>query len=360
MIRRICVAMVSVMTLSSCATLGFAGSCDGTEVIGMFDQVGDLVEASNVQSSDVVVGSVQQIERDGWHAKVTMCLQAGEKVSEDVEAVVRTTSLLGEKFIDLKPASFDPPYLEDGAILGTDQTSKATELEDVFAKLATILGTSNLEQINRFTHAQAKILRERAAEFREVLGRLRSFTDVLVGRKDEIASGIDSLDSVAGNLLDNQAILTDFLDSFADSSGVLADQKEELTNLLVALDDFSEISVRLLNATEEGLTSQFEDLRPVLRTAVENSQNLEDSLQTLATFAEYFPETIPGDYIQLDVCQAAPEDYSEGPTCPQADTVKGSDSDGSGGDASGAAGSSRGGAEDLEFILRMPLGGGEG
>ena len=47
----------------------------GLEIIGNFEQVGDLVENANVQSSDVKIGTIQKIELDGWEAQVTMCLE---------------------------------------------------------------------------------------------------------------------------------------------------------------------------------------------------------------------------------------------------------------------------------------------
>ena len=302
---------------TACSVLGFQASCDGPQLIGIFEEVGDLVENANVQSSDVEIGSVSTIELDGWNARVTMCLDEGEKVPADTELVIRTTSLLGEKFVDIQSATGGPPFLEAGATIDVAHTSKATELEEVFAKLASVLGTGNLEQINRFTAAQANILRNRSGDLKEVLSRLRRFTDVLHGRKDQIAASVDSLDSVARTVLDDSAVLERFLDSFAGSSRVLSNQKEELEDLLVALDRFTNVSVRLLESTERGLDEQFRDLRPVLRTAVANSGNLHKSLKTLATFTEWFPETMPGDYLQLDVCQAVPEEFGEGNTCPQ-------------------------------------------
>lgn len=319
MIKRVALVVAMSMLMSSCAVLGFAGACDGTEIIGMFKQVGDLVENANVQSSDVEVGTVQKIRLKGWNAEVTMCIDGEEKIPEDARLVVRQTSLLGEKFVDIQTSSQGPPYLADGDILDTDQTGKATELEDVFAKLAGVLGAGNLEQINRFTSAQAKILDENADELREVLSRLHDFTGVLAGRKQEIAASIDSLDSVAQTLLGDSSVLEQFLASFSESSAVLNRQSEGLERLLVALDEFTNVSVRLLDQTEEGLTRQFEDLRPVLSTVVANSQNLHATLRTLATFSQWFPETAPGDYVQLDVCQAPPETYGPGKTCPQSD-----------------------------------------
>jgi phospholipid/cholesterol/gamma-HCH transport system substrate-binding protein len=355
-IRRVALLVVMTVLLSSCAVLGFKQACGGTELIGMFEQVGDLVENSNVQSSDVVIGSVTDIELDGWNARVTMCLQPDEQIPQNVKAVVRTTSLLGEKFVDLRPEAQGPPFLEDGDIIDVDQTSKATELEDVFARLAGVLGAGNLEQINRFTSAQAKILGEHAGELREVLRRLRKFTDVLADRRGQIATGVDNLDSVAKTILSDSGVLKDFLRSFADSSGVLADQKEGLQSLLFSLDRFSRISFQLLNQTEAGLNEQFSKLRPVLRTAVENSENLRQVLQTLATFAEWFPETMPGDYVQLDVCQAAPNNFEQGTTCPQ--SIKNDDPK-----ATGSSGTTNSDAftpeNSLQFILQQSVRGAE-
>ncbi len=355
MIKRLALLVAIPMVMSSCAALGFASACDGTELIGIFEQVGDLVENANVQSADVEVGTVQKIELDGWNARVTMCVNKEERIPHDAKLVVRTTSLLGEKFVDIQAQSSGSPYLEDGDILGLDQTGKATELEEVFAKLAGVLGTGNLEQLNRFTSAQAKILGDNATELREVLSRLRRFTDVLAGRKDQIAASVDSLDSVAQTILGDSSVLEQFLASFAESSAVLNRQSKGLERLLIALDDFTNVSVRLLDQTEQGLDQQLEDLRPVLGTAVANSENIRRTLQTLATFAEVFPETSPGDYTQLDVCQASPGFHGAGTTCPQSDQNDDPSARASAGRDTGQGTETFLPMSGVELILQQPL-----
>lgn len=347
--RRVGLIVAIALVLPGCAVLGFETACEGTEVIGNFEQVGDLVENANVQSSDVVIGTVKQIELDGWEARVEMCLLPGQKIAENVKAVVRTTSLLGEKFIDLQPVTEGAPFLEDGAVIDSDDTSKATELEEVFAKLASIVGAGNLEQINRFTAAQANILRDHGDDLRTVLHRLRQFTDTLADRKSQIAGSVDSLDSVARTILADSSILEDFLESFADSSGILARESESLQQLLISLDRFTDVSVRLLDQTTTDLNEQFRDLRPVLRTLAANSGDLAETLRTLATFAEWFPESMPGDYLQLDVCQAPPEEFGQGVTCPQA--IGNDDPDGTFSTSNGYDGT----PSALQFILRRPL-----
>jgi phospholipid/cholesterol/gamma-HCH transport system substrate-binding protein len=340
--------LAATLLSSSCALMGIAGDCDGTEIIGKFEQVADLVVNSNVQSSDVVVGSVKEIELDQWDAQVTMCINAGEQIPADVRAIVRTTSLLGEKFIDLQPQSNTGPYLVDGDIIGLEDTGKSVELEEVFGELSTILGTGELQRLNEFTSSQAKILRGNVGELRGVLRRLHEFTDTLNGRRGEIAASIDNLDAVARTILGDTPVLTRFLRTFAGSSGVLADQKDALNDLLFALDEFANVSVQLLNATESGLNEQFDKLRPVLRTVVANSQNVIDSIQTLATFSRWFPESMPGDYLQLDVCQAVPENDEQGITCPQSDENDNPD----GPSPSSSDSKAR---NDLDYLLNQPV-----
>ena len=121
-------------------------------------------------------------------------------------------------------------------------------------------------------------------------------------------------------------------------------------------------SVQLLEQTDNGLNSQLRDLRPVLDTLVANSANVRETLQTLASFARFWPESMPGDYLQLDVCQAPPEEYDEGVTCPQSDQNDdpdraGSDRVGSDGTSSpsGVSGFEAPFENSVELILRMPL-----
>ena len=355
MLRKIGLLAVIALTSTSCAALGIGGGCSGTPLIAEFEQVGDLVENSNVQSRDVEIGNIEKIELAGWNARVHMCLDEGEHIPADARAVVRTTSLLGEKFVDLTSTTQHPPYLEAGDIIPLSRTGKATELEDVFARLAAILGTGNLEDINTFTKSQRTILEGNAGNLRQLLTDLRDFTDTLSSRRGDISTAIEGLNDVSTTVLADRDTLERFLASFGDAAGILADQKDGLRELLLALDDFSDVSLRLLDATEEGINKQFDRLRPVLQTAVENSDNVVKTLQTLATYSEWFPESMPGDYLQLDVCLAVPEQYHQGVTCPQ-----NAKNDNPGilpevGDPSADESPSQDAESAIELILRRPL-----
>ena len=114
--RRPLAAMALLAVLAAGCTL--PGRVEGpVEVTATFDDVGDLVAGHSVQVADVRVGSVVGIElTDDYRAHVTMSLRDGLEVPADSEAILRTTSLLGEKFIELRAPEGDAPGLQAAVV----------------------------------------------------------------------------------------------------------------------------------------------------------------------------------------------------------------------------------------------------
>ena len=95
-------SLLAAIGASSCT---LPGRVEGpVKLTAMFDDVGDLVPGHSVQVADVRVGSITGIElTDDYKAKVTMRIKDGLELPANSEAVLRTTSLLGEKFVELRP-----------------------------------------------------------------------------------------------------------------------------------------------------------------------------------------------------------------------------------------------------------------
>ncbi|HEX9969202.1 MAG TPA: MlaD family protein, partial [Acidimicrobiales bacterium] len=114
------------------AVAALLGGCSGggRVITATFDDVGDLQTRGGVQVADVRVGSIDKIElTDDMRAKVQLRLNDGVRIPKASTALLRTTSLLGEKFVELRPLG-DPaqgPYLADGDVIA--DTGEAPELE---------------------------------------------------------------------------------------------------------------------------------------------------------------------------------------------------------------------------------------
>ena len=103
----------------------------------------------SVQVADVRVGSITGIElTDDFQAKVTMRIKDGLDLPANSVAVLRTTSLLGEKFVELRPPRDDERASPDPTATGRAgrrlttivSAAEAPELEFVAEEAVQVLG----------------------------------------------------------------------------------------------------------------------------------------------------------------------------------------------------------------------------
>ena len=308
------VALVSV-PLAACG-----GSSADADIVAYFAEAGDLVEAAQVQVNDVEIGRVTNIEvvRDGSAlvARVSIDVSEGTEIpATGLEAVVRQTSLLGEQFVQLVPGSDAAPFVGGAQVtIPLERTDRRVDAETFLADLSGFIGGGGLEDLNRFTHAQALILENRGREFGETIAQLERFTDVLADRRFDIGSAIDHLASAGGELARNLDTFGRFFDSLEDANVLLADQSDELSDLLVAFRRFGTVNARFLARHEDAIDRGFKSLRPILRGLASTQGELRADIRGLKTFFMLFARSVgggpgdrgQGDYIQADavLCEA--------------------------------------------------------
>ena len=308
--RRSLVLLVILGLLSS--GCGLNGRTSGDKVVAFFEDAGDLVPGGTVQLKDVEIGSVNEIDlvtQDGrMLARVAMTVEDGLNVSpEGLGAVVRQTSLLGEQFIQLLPQPGDGEIAGEVTI-PVQLTDRRVDVETFLADLSAFVGNGALEDLNRFTHAQALILEERGSRFGETIEELEKFTGVLSDRRMDVGAAIDGLADAGATLASNRDTLDSFLDSLESANALLADQGDELQQLFRSLRRFGTVSARFLARHETAITRQFTALRPVLRKLAGAQGELRVDITQLRTFLELFPKSLgggpgdkgAGDYIQIE------------------------------------------------------------
>lgn len=308
-----------ILSLALVASGVACGGGSEPDVVAYFEDAGDLVTAAEVQVNDVKVGSVSEIQaiRRGSQmvARVEMDLAEDSEIpAEGLQAVVRQTSLLGEQFIQLVPTSDAAPFAGDVLVtIELADTDRRVDIETFLADLSGFIGGGGLEDLNRFTHAQALILEGRGERFGRSITELRKFTGVLADRKSDISSAIDHLASAGTELAANLGTLGRFFDSLEDANVVLADQSEEFGALLRSFRRFGAVNARFLARHEEAIDRSFRSLAPILRGLAGAQRELRADITGLKTFFTLFPRSIgggpggdgDGDYIQADaiVCE---------------------------------------------------------
>jgi phospholipid/cholesterol/gamma-HCH transport system substrate-binding protein len=102
-------------------------------VTARFTSISGLKEGSTIELAGVVVGKVSQIELDPgeYEAVVHLNIDKTIELTDDSIASIRTSGIIGDKFIKLTPGGSDI-ILEAGDVI--DETESAISLEELVSK----------------------------------------------------------------------------------------------------------------------------------------------------------------------------------------------------------------------------------
>src|ERR1700759_5609232 len=106
--------------LNSMPMPGTQGGGPGAfEIKAQMPDVAYIEPNSRVRVGDANVGSVTKIERQGWHALVTMRINGDVHLPANSTAKIGQTSLLGSLHVELAPPSDDSPkgQLHNGSLI---------------------------------------------------------------------------------------------------------------------------------------------------------------------------------------------------------------------------------------------------
>jgi phospholipid/cholesterol/gamma-HCH transport system substrate-binding protein len=270
-----------------------------------FTDVIDLVPQSLVKVADVPVGTVSDI-RVGldWTAEVTVFVNGDVALPPDAQARVRTTSLLGEKFVELlAPQNAASGRIADGATIPLLRTSRAAEVEEVLGALSLLLNGGGVAQIRTIANELNQALSGNEPEIRALLDDLNALVGALDDHKSEITRAIDEINRLSGTLRDRRGQIETALADLPPGLRELEDQRGRLVDMLQALDRLSGVATDVVNRSQDDVVADLELLKPVLSKLVESGPDLVNSLSLLPTFpfSDGTMDAFAGDYSNLYV-----------------------------------------------------------
>lgn len=286
------------------ASCALPGNVTGSrEISAMFDDVGDLVTGHSVQVADVRIGSVTDIElTDDYRARVTMSIKDDVFVPRESRALLRTTSLLGEKFIELRPIDEDDPLagtdLVDGDTI--DESTEAPELEFVTERAVEILGSVVASDVATLVETGSIGFAERGPELRSLVEDLSTISGTLADQTDELVRIIDALDGATATLAEGATDIDSLLVNLAETTGVLADSRDEAIDAVRELTRLAQIqNDTVFEPHLDVVNTQIQQLDAILAEVDRDQQQVADVIFWLAQFADTLPKAVPGDFAQI-------------------------------------------------------------
>jgi phospholipid/cholesterol/gamma-HCH transport system substrate-binding protein len=291
--------------LNSLPLPGTQGTGPGSFAIqAQMPDVNNIQPNSRVRVADVTIGHVTKIERQGWHALVTMSLNGDVDLPANVTAKIGTTSLLGSYHIELAPPADAPRQgkLRDGSLIPLSHGGAYPTTEQTLAALSAVLNGGGLGQIQDITEAFSTAFRGREHDLRSLIGQLDKFTAYLNDQKGDIIAATESLNRLVGKFAAQQPVLDRALATIPDALAVLNGERGNLVEAANQLSQFAALTADSVNKTKENLVKELKQLGPVLESLANAGPSLTRALSLIPTFP--FPnETIEkwqrGDYANL-------------------------------------------------------------
>ncbi|MGV0642398.1 MCE family protein [Mycolicibacterium sp. XJ879] len=302
------------MSVAGCADWHGANSLPlpGTEgggpgaytVQAQLPDVDNIERNSRVRVGDVTVGNVTGIERQDWHALVTMELNGDVRLPANATATVGQTSLLGSLHIELAPPVDVQPEgrLQDGSLIPLSSGSRYPSTEQALAAVSLLLNQGGIGSIHDITQALSRAFAGREDDLRSLIEQLEQFIGHADDQTDEIIAATESLNGLVGQVAEQDPVVESALQTLPDALTVVKDQRDHLTEALHQLGEFSALASDSVNLTKENLVKELKDLGPVLESLANAGPSLTRSLSFYSTFP-WPKETITkwqrGDYANL-------------------------------------------------------------
>jgi phospholipid/cholesterol/gamma-HCH transport system substrate-binding protein len=270
------IAVVLALAASACGVLG---SDEDLTVTAEFDDVIDLVPRAGVRAGDVPVGTVTDIQltEDG-DALVTMSVEPDTGLPGELMASLAKTSLLGERYIDLRPTG-EGGALRDGQHI--DDTRIVTDFEDLVEAGNQTLAFVAADQLSAAVTTGAQAFGGRGG----LLGSFIENVEGVIGRYDErsrdLVRTMEALDRLTAAMAPDAEFNAAALSTLDETARALDAQDERLMD---ALDEVTRLSItgaRILDDHEQEIDNFVRRLRQITSEV----NRYPDALQRIMTYA---------------------------------------------------------------------------
>jgi phospholipid/cholesterol/gamma-HCH transport system substrate-binding protein len=268
-------------------------------------RTGGLYRFSNVTYRGVQIGKVTDVRATRQGAEAILSLSSSPKIPADLQASVLSVSAVGEQYVDLLPRTDSGPYLRDGSVITTKDTTVPQKVGPMLDQISALLDSIPEEKLSQLLDESFKGLNGAGDD----LATLLESTSTVAADFDKVGDRARALIDDGLPLLEGQAVSADALRIWARSlagfTGQLATNDPQLRGVLQngagALDEAS----RLLNQVKPTLPVLLANLTTVGRIGVTYNASLEQLLVLLPPFiasvqAVGLPSNNPTGYTQGD------------------------------------------------------------
>ena len=266
--KRALAAGLVLLAVVAVAILLFRGD-GGYRVTAEFVNAGQLVKGNEVKAGGVAVGSVKDITvSQSGTAEVTLAITDDdyEPLRRGTRVMIKQGSLSGiaNRYVDLQLGPANGDEIDDGGVIGSDQTATAVELDQIFD----LFDERTRTGLQDFFKGSAAMLHGRGRELRRGVHYLNP--------------ALSTGSRLFQELTRDDALLERFLVDSGSLVNTLADRRQDLTGVVGNLN----ATFGALGRQQDALAESVERLPPFMRRANTTFVNLRSALDDVDPFVD--------------------------------------------------------------------------
>jgi virulence factor Mce-like protein len=288
-----------------------AGLVEGDEVriagvrVGQIVGIGLADESSGELETAAADGSAGPVRpQSGPVAEVEFEVSEDVPLPADVEALIRYRNLVGQRYIALTEGEGSGGRtLEPDAVIPLAQTTPALDLTVLFGGFQPLLQALTPADQNRLSYEIIQVFQGEGGTMESLLSHVASLTDSLADKDAVIGSVIDNLTTVMGTVAARDQQLSGLVVSLQQFVTGLAEDREAIFESLQTIDELALATSDFLEDARPPLAADIQALGNLSANLARDREQVEQFLQLAPTKIDLITRTaVNGSWFNFFMC----------------------------------------------------------
>lgn len=254
----------------------------GVEYKAEFADASGLHKGNMVQVAGIRVGRVKSIDLAGDHVVVHFTTDPGVKFGTESTAAVEVLNLLGEKFMDLKPAG--EGQMREDSTIPLARTDSSYDIVRVFNELTDTTERIKIPQLQQALNVVADTMDRSSDEAKGAFDGLSRLSESIASRDTELKGLLQNANKVAKLLSQRKGDLVTLVKQGDLILGELANRKEAIHTLLLNTGILAQQLGGLVDDNQAQLKPMLADLHEVTQILVQRQGAIKETMKNLGPY----------------------------------------------------------------------------
>lgn len=270
------------------------------ELTAVFDDALNLPEGAPVRLDGDRVGEVTSVEADHYQAIVHLRVSERVGLSRDTHAAIRSSSPMGEAFLELTPGT-GAELLSAGDRIPRRRTETAPDVTALLSALSVVTTGGSFADLQVIVTELNTALSGNEETVRRVTARLDTLLTGLNDHTAQIDAVLTGMDRLGVGLARDADVIATSVKTLSPAIRAMAEQRRELVGLLEEVVSLGTVSTAVVERTGDQMVANLESAQEVLATLVALQRQIAPTLRGLTAFSRKLDAAIPADFATFDL-----------------------------------------------------------